>query len=129
VSLLGRYYNPRVTQVSEAKEFLVSQTAIQAGLDDVPRSDLEKRMMYFTEEPDSAENPIVLNDEFEAEYATPTYEAKVSNLLHRAYARVKEENPETARTWNESIRILRRATFTFWSYGTNPRKSGHLTIS
>jgi hypothetical protein len=71
----------------------------------------------------------VLPDEFEAEYDTPTYEAKVSNLLHRAYARVKEENPETARTWNESIRILRRATITFWSYGTNPRKSGHLRIS
>jgi hypothetical protein len=55
VSLVGRYCNPRVTQVSEAKEFLVSQTAIQARLDDVPLSDLEKRMMYFTEEPDSAE--------------------------------------------------------------------------
>jgi hypothetical protein len=103
-----RSYNPHVTQVSEAKDFLVRQTAIQPGLDGVPLSDLEKRMMYVTEGPDAAEDPVALNDEFESEYDTPTFEAKVSKLLHRAYVRVKEENPETARTWNESIRILRK---------------------
>jgi hypothetical protein len=37
-----------------------------------------------------------------------TYEAKMSKLLHRAYARVKKENPQTTRTWNESIGILRK---------------------
>jgi hypothetical protein len=105
---VGSYYNPRVTQVSKAKDFLVEQTAVQAALDGVTLTDLEKRMMYFTEEPDSAENPIVLNDEFEAEYEMATYEAKMSKLLRRAYARVKKKNPETARTWNESIRILKR---------------------
>jgi hypothetical protein len=108
VSLVGRYYNPRVTQVSEAKDFLVEQTAVQAALDGVPLSDLEKRMMYFTEGPDATEDPAALNDEFEAEYDMPTDEAKMTKLLHRAYARVKKENPETARTWNESIRILKK---------------------
>jgi hypothetical protein len=101
---VGRYYNPRVTQVSKAKDFLVEQTA----LDSVPLSDLEKRMMYFTEGPDATEDSVVLNDEFETEYDMPTYEAKMPELLHRAYARVKKENPQTARTWNRSIRILRK---------------------
>lgn len=105
---MGRYYNPRVTQVSKAKDFLVEQTAVQAALDGVPLSELERRMMYFTEGPDATEDPAVLNDEFEAEYDMATYEAKMSKLLHRAYARVKKENPETVRTWNESIRILRK---------------------
>jgi hypothetical protein len=105
---VGRYYNPRVTQVSEAKDFLVEQTTIQAALDGVPLSDVEKRMMYFTEGPDAIEDPTQLNDDFEAEYEMAAYEAKMSKLLHRAYARVKKENPETARTWNESIRILKK---------------------
>jgi len=35
--------------VREAKDFLVQQTAEQAALENVPLSDLEKRMMYFTE--------------------------------------------------------------------------------
>jgi hypothetical protein len=97
-----------VTQVFKAKDFLVEQTAVQAALDGVTLTDLEKRMMYFTEGPDATEDPPELNDEFEAEYDMPTYEAKMSKLLHRAYARVKKENPETARTWNESIRILKK---------------------
>ncbi|MGB2900309.1 MAG: hypothetical protein WBB89_13655 [Candidatus Acidiferrum sp.] len=36
-------------KVREAKDFLVAQTAEQASLEGVPLSDLEKRMMYFTE--------------------------------------------------------------------------------
>jgi hypothetical protein len=36
-------------KVLEAKDFLVRQTAEQAALEGVPLSDLEKRMMYFTE--------------------------------------------------------------------------------
>jgi hypothetical protein len=103
-----RYYNPRVTQVSEAKDFLVKQTAIQAALDGVTLSDVEKRMMCFTEGPDATEHPTELNDEFEAEHDTATYEAKVSKLLRRAYARVKKENPETARTFNDSLLILKK---------------------
>ena len=34
----------------EAKDFLVQQTAQQATLENVPLSDLEKRMMYFTKQ-------------------------------------------------------------------------------
>ena len=64
--------------------------------------------MYFTEGPDATEDPTVLNDEFEAEYEMATYEAKMSKLLHRAYARLKKEHPEAARTWDESFRILRK---------------------
>ena len=65
-------------------------------------------MMYFTEGDEAPENPTKLNDEFEAEYDTAAYEAKVSKLLHHAYARLKKENPESARLWDESIRLLRR---------------------
>ena len=36
-------------QVREAKDFLVQQTAEQAQMEDVPLSELEKRMIYFTE--------------------------------------------------------------------------------
>jgi len=38
-----------VMNVREAKEFLVQQTVEQAALEHVPFSDLERRMMYFTE--------------------------------------------------------------------------------
>jgi hypothetical protein len=93
----------------QAKDLLVEQAVEQAALDGVPLADVEKRMMYFTEsDPASCENPIELNDEFEAEYETKEYETKISQLLHHAYSRLKKENPERARKWDQAIRTLRK---------------------
>jgi hypothetical protein len=93
-------------QIREGKDFLVQQTAEQAQIEGVALSELEKRMMYFTETGEMQEDFIRLNEDFEAEYDTEEYEDKVHGLLHRAYARVKKENPETARQWKEAIREL-----------------------
>jgi hypothetical protein len=94
--------------VREAKNFLVSQTAHQAALEGVPLSDLEKRMMYFTESPDAVEDPVTLNEEFEAQYDSEEYESKIAKLLRRAHARVKKESPEKARLWSDAIRTLNK---------------------
>lgn len=90
----------------EAKDFLVQQAAEQAALENVPLSDLEKRMMYFTETGEMRENAIQLNDAFEAEYDTEQYEAKISELMHHAHARIRKENPEATEQWKEAIKQL-----------------------
>jgi hypothetical protein len=90
----------------EAKDFLVQQTAEQAALENVPLSDLEKRMMYFTETGECPEDPVALNQAFEAAYDIAKYEAKVSKLMHHAYQRIRKENPETARRWKEATKQL-----------------------
>jgi hypothetical protein len=95
-------------QAREAKDFLVAQTAEQAAREGVPLSDLEKRMMYFTESGYVPEDPIKLNDEFEAEHDTAEYEAKISRLLHHAYKRLQKENDEARRRWDDAIKCLRR---------------------
>lgn len=95
-------------QVQEAKDFLVQQTAQQAQLENTPLSDLEKRMMYFTESEDAVEDPIALNDEFEAQYDMDEYETKISSLLGRAHKRIKQENPSAAQLWSEAVKCLRK---------------------
>lgn len=93
----------------QAKDFLVQQAAEQAALENVPFSDLEKRMMYFTEsDPPSCNNPIDLNAEFESQYDAKKYEHKISQLLHHARKRLKHQNPEQLRNWNEAVRTLRK---------------------
>lgn len=93
----------------EAKDFLVQQTAEQAALENVPLSDLEKRMMYFVEnDPASCPDPLELNDEFEAQYDTGEYEAKIRGLLGRAYQRLKKEDPTKVRHWDDAVQTLRR---------------------
>jgi hypothetical protein len=98
----------RAMQVREAKDFLVAQTAEQAALEGVPLSDLEKRMMYFTEGPDAVEDPVKLNDEFEAQYDSKKFETKIAKLLHHAHARIKKENAGKTRLWGDAIRALRK---------------------
>jgi hypothetical protein len=93
-------------KVLEAKDFLVRQTAEQAALENVPLSDLEKRMMYFTETDECPEDPIALNDAFDAEYDAEEYEVKIAKLMGHAHSRIKKENPDAARQWKEAIKEL-----------------------
>jgi hypothetical protein len=95
-------------KVREAKDFLVQQTAEQAAIEKLPFSDLEKRMMYFTEGKDATEDPTTLNDEFEAQYDSAKYEKKISRLMHHAYKRLRKEGSSALRTWDDAIRRLKR---------------------
>ena len=92
----------------EAKDFLVQKTAEQAALENIPFSDLEKRMMYFTESGEMREDAIALNDTFEVEHDDEEYEAKISRLLRHAYKRLRKENPQDARTWDQAVHTLRQ---------------------
>ena len=93
----------------QAKDFLVRETAEQATIENVSLSDIEKKMMYFTEsDPSSCDKPLELNEEFEAQYETAEYEAKVSGLLQRACDRLKAQDTEKERIWDEAVRELRK---------------------
>lgn len=93
--------------VREAKDLLVQKTE-QAALENVPFSDLERRMMYFTETGECPEDPIALNDAFEAKYDSEDYESKMSTLMRKARHRLEKEDPQSARIWDECIRELRK---------------------
>jgi hypothetical protein len=95
-------------KTKEAKDFLVSQAVEQATLDGISLSDVEKRMMYFSESDGTAEDAANLNDEFESKYDSNEYEAKVSKMLHRAYQRLKTDNESAISTWEDAIRTLRK---------------------
>jgi hypothetical protein len=99
---------------TQAKDFLAQQAAEQATLDHTSLSDIETRMMYFTEgDPKSCADPLALNDEFEAQYDTAQYEAKMSALLRHAYQRLKAGDPEGKRTWDQAVRELRKGDHYF----------------
>jgi len=91
----------------QAKDFIVKQAAEQAASEGLALSDIEKKMMYFTEsDPSSCENPLELNDDFEAQYDTAEYEAKVSELLQRTHGRL--QNPKEKDLWYEAVSELRK---------------------
>jgi hypothetical protein len=93
-------------RVREAKDFLVQRPAEQAALENVPLSDLENRMMYFTETGECPEDPIALNEEFEKEYESDEYETKVKKLFANAHRRLKEEGSPSVAECEESLKVL-----------------------
>ncbi|HUJ93390.1 MAG TPA: hypothetical protein VLW46_00345 [Candidatus Bathyarchaeia archaeon] len=95
-------------RVREAKDFLVRETAEQAELEGLPLSELEKRMMCFTEGPSAPEDRTQLNDDFEAEYDTEQFEAKISQLMRHARQRLKKEDPAKAAYWDNAVRCLEK---------------------
>jgi len=100
----------------EAKDFLVQQTAEQAALENVPLSDLEKRMMYFTETDECPEDPIALNDAFEAEYETDEYEAKVRSSCITPTSECAKKIPKSSVVGKKPCRNSPKETTIFWSF-------------
>ena len=71
----------------EAKDFLADQAAQQAALEHIPISDLEKRMMYFTEsDPASCGDP---------------------DSLHRMSSTTTKYDTPESRSGDKSLRLLR----------------------
>lgn len=68
--------------------------------------------MYFVENDEtSCTDPLALNDEFEAQYESADYEAKMGRLLRHAYKRLKTDSPQKMREWDEAIRLLSKGDY------------------
>jgi hypothetical protein len=112
----------------QAKDFLVQHAVEQAARESIPLSETERKMMYFTEsDATSCDNPVELDEEFEAQYDTVEYETKIARLLHRAYDRLKREAPEGKRTWDQAVRTLRKGDHYFLVLWDTKPRSEHPT--
>jgi len=108
-------------RVNEAKDVLVNEIARQADLEGIALSDIERRMLYFTEEEDCPEDPSALDEEFESENNSTKYEAKISGLARRARRRLKKENAAGLQVWNEAVRELKKGDhYLLVMLGTTP---------
>jgi len=87
-----------------AKEFLVSKVLQQADEDGIMLSQLERRMLSFSEGTASADD-IEAAEQFDLEYDSDAYEAKIARLLRRAYQRDAKLGQE--HLWHAAVRALR----------------------
>ncbi len=87
-----------------AKEFLISKVLRQADEDGVLLSDLERRMLNFCEGSASTED-IEAAEKFGSEYDNDIYEAKIAQLLRKAYQRDAKLGQQNQ--WQHAIKALR----------------------
>lgn len=90
-----------------AKQFLISRVIEEANLEAIPLSEIEKKMLQFTEVYPTIPDIYEVNDEFERNYDSDEYEKKIALLLKNARDRDEQGNPSRKQEWIDSLAALR----------------------
>ena len=96
----------RFASAREAKEFLVARIAEEAQREGIPLSDVERKMLYFTETGWTLPDIVEVNEQFDREYSVAEYEKKIAGLIRNARQRDRKGDPQEFSAWSEAIRIL-----------------------
>ncbi|PWU12343.1 MAG: hypothetical protein C5B51_00790 [Terriglobia bacterium] len=97
----------RFATVRDAKEFLIGRIADEAQREGIAVSEVERKMLYFSETgwtlPDIAE----VNETFDREYDQEHYEHKIAKLIRSLRVRHRRDNADEFDAWTEAVEKLR----------------------
>ena len=88
----------------EAKEFLIGRIVDQARQEKVPLSEVERKMLYFTESGWTLPDIMDVAEKFDEEYDQFEYERKIARLAEHAMKRAREEGQLDE--WRDAVRVL-----------------------
>jgi len=97
----------RFSTARDAKEFLVAKITEEAERESVALSEVERKMLYFTETGWAPPDITAVNDQFDREYDQKDYEWKISWLIRHAWRRIKSEGNDAIDAWCEAVSRLR----------------------
>ncbi len=92
----------------EAKEFLVSQIVLEAQRQGATLSEVEQKMLYFSESGWTLPDMLAVSDEFDSAYDQAKYEKKIVRLIRGAYKAVCRDDRAIYDEWWTSIRLLNK---------------------
>jgi hypothetical protein len=90
-----------------AKQFLISRVVEEAEFEHKSLSEIEKKMLYFTEVHPCLPDIYEVNEEFERDYDSDEYEKKVTALLKSARERDQKQSPVQGQQWKDAIDALK----------------------
>ena len=92
----------------EAKEFLISQIVTEAQRENIPLSEVERKMLYFTESGWTLPDIMKVSEDFDREYDQDDYEQKIARLVAKTDKNVREGQRDDYERWWAAIRFLER---------------------
>jgi len=87
----------------EAKEFLISNIVAEAQRENVPLSEVERKMLYFTESGWTLPDIMQVNEDFDRDYDQDEYERKVAKLARNVDRRMRKDSPQDYEEWWAAI--------------------------
>jgi hypothetical protein len=92
----------------EAKEFLISKIVVEAQQENVILSEVERKMLYFSETAWTIPDIMTVNEDFDRQYNQEEYEQKIAGLIRKAYKRACKGSQEDYEGWRAAIRRLEK---------------------
>jgi len=92
----------------EAKEFLISRIVAEAQRENIPLSEVERKMLYFTESGWTLPDMTAVYEDFDRDYSQHKYEKKIAKLIRKAAKHDYKESREEYDAWWSAIRFLQR---------------------
>jgi hypothetical protein len=92
----------------DAKEFLISKIVAEAQSENIPLSEVERKMLYFTESGWTLPDIMDVSAAFDREYDQDEYEQKIAGVVARTYKRVLKDSRDEYGRWWAAIRFLQR---------------------
>lgn len=86
--------------IRAAKEYLIGRILVQAGRDGVSLTEVEQKMLYFSETGGSLPGIAKTNEEFERDYDQDEYEEKIAGIIRSLLA---SATPEEEETWDDAV--------------------------
>ncbi len=92
----------------EAKEFLISEMVAEAQRENVPLSEAERKMLYFTESGWTLPDIMKVSEDFDHEYDQDEYEQKIAKLVAKSDSHIRKGPSDDYDGWWAAIRFLER---------------------
>jgi hypothetical protein len=93
--------------VREAKDSLAGRIAEEAKREGAPLTEVERKMLYFSETDWTMPDMMEVNAEFDRDYNEVEYEEKIGGLVRRIQDRQNLENEDQRQEWYSAIEKLR----------------------
>lgn len=97
-----------VHDARDAKEFLISKIVIEAQRENVPLSETERKMLYFTESGWTLPDIMRVNEAFDREYDQDEYEKKIARIIATAYKGILHDSRDEYDKWWAAVRFLQQ---------------------
>lgn len=91
----------------DAKEFIIGRIVNEARRENVPLSEVERKMLYFSETAWTLPDIAVANEAFDRECDREEYEQKIAGLIRKLYTDARANDQGELEAWEEAVRILR----------------------
>jgi hypothetical protein len=89
-----------------AKEYLIGRIVAEAGREGKPLSEIERKMLYFSETGWTLPDIMEVNAEFEHDYDNDEYERKICSLGQAIETQLENASAEESDKWYEAIQEL-----------------------